>query len=65
VTDAAGTTIDGTLVTPEGYTLTASAAVSCVERVLAGESSPGTLTPSMAFGSEFVTTLPDCDIQID
>ncbi|MBK7974436.1 MAG: saccharopine dehydrogenase NADP-binding domain-containing protein [Deltaproteobacteria bacterium] len=47
-----------TIRTPEAYTLTAVAAVRCAERVLAGEVKPGAVTPSMAFGGEFVLSLP-------
>ncbi|HEX2094651.1 MAG TPA: saccharopine dehydrogenase NADP-binding domain-containing protein [Longimicrobiaceae bacterium] len=40
--------------TPEGYTLTAMAAVGAVEEVLAGRARPGFLTPSLAFGPDWV-----------
>lgn len=48
------------LVTPNGYTLTASASVAAVERVVQGrvEVPPGVHTPSRAFGAEFVLGLP-------
>lgn len=48
------------LVTPNGYTLTASASVAAVKRVLQGRLgvAPGVHTPSRAFGAEFVLALP-------
>jgi short subunit dehydrogenase-like uncharacterized protein len=39
---------------PEGYTLTALAALAVVRRVLAGQAPPGFQTPSTAFGPDFV-----------
>lgn len=38
----------------EGYNLTAKGAAECVERVLKNTLKPGTYTPSLAFGSEFM-----------
>ncbi len=43
---------------PEVYDLTALAAMSAMERVLAGELSPGFQTPSTAYGADFVLTVP-------
>ena len=56
VRNAAGKRVTGTLTTPEGYQLTADSCVRAVQRVLAGIE-PGAATPSMAFGSDYVTTL--------
>lgn len=58
VGNAEGKKLALTLRTPEAYTLTAVAAVRCAERVLAGEVKPGAVTPSKAFGGEFVLSLP-------
>jgi len=58
VANAEGKKLALTIRTPEGYALTAVAAVRCAERVLAGEVKPGAATPSMAFGGEFVLSLP-------
>lgn len=44
---------------PDGYTLTAMAAVRAAEKVLAGGVAHGFLTPSRAFGADFVLELPD------
>lgn len=49
--------VEAALEIPEGYTFTADAAVTCAQRVLAGEVQPGAWTPSLAFGARFVTTL--------
>ncbi len=47
-----------TLQTPNGYTLTASAALASVEHVLAMPPAPGYYTPAQALGAEFVLGLP-------
>lgn len=48
---------------PEGYTLTSHSAVAGVERILQGNTPKGSLTPSLAFGSNFVQALPDIEIE--
>lgn len=63
VTHSDGRTAEATAVTPEGYRFTAIAAVASVQRLLADAPSPGYHTPSSAFGADFLTTLPACDIQ--
>lgn len=63
-TAADGRRVEATLETPEGYALTAAAAVESVRRVLAGRRAPGTTTPSLAFGARFVTELPGCDLRV-
>jgi short subunit dehydrogenase-like uncharacterized protein len=50
--------IQMTLTVPDGYTLTADAAVECAVRTFLGKVSPGAWTPSLAFGSGFAATLP-------
>ena len=57
VSAADGTRESMTMSTPEGYRLTATAAVSSVEQVLSGSVAPGAWTPSKAFGAEFALTL--------
>ena len=54
VRDASGATATARLVTPEGYTLTARTAVAAARRVLAGKIATGFLTPSQAFGADFI-----------
>jgi short subunit dehydrogenase-like uncharacterized protein len=55
--DDAGRRVASRLAMPEGYTLTAHAALAVVERVLAGEAPPGFQTPSRAYGPDFVLGL--------
>jgi short subunit dehydrogenase-like uncharacterized protein len=43
---------------PEGYTLTTSASLAVVARVLAGEAPPGFQTPALAYGPDLVLALP-------
>ncbi|MFZ5788444.1 MAG: saccharopine dehydrogenase, partial [Acidobacteriota bacterium] len=47
---------------PEGYTLTAVAAVECAIRVLDGHVAPGAWTPARAFGAGFLATLPGTSV---
>jgi len=58
VRNPAGRTVTATLETPEGYRFTASSSVASVERLLQGTVSPGAWTPSLAFGADFVASLP-------
>jgi short subunit dehydrogenase-like uncharacterized protein len=53
----AGQSVVSRLRGPEGYTLTAQAALDIVERVLAGNAPTGFQTPSTAFGCDFVLGL--------
>ncbi len=64
VRDAAGTVVEGTLTTPEGYVHTAQASVECVRRMLAGGVAAGYQTPSLAFGAGFVAELPGCTLRV-
>ncbi len=48
--------------TPEGYQLTADSAVRAVERLLGGPPRAGALTPSMAFGKDFVKELDGVEV---
>jgi len=54
VVDAAGQRRVSRLRTPEGYTLTALTAVAIVEKVLAGQLTPGFQTPSLAYGPDLI-----------
>jgi short subunit dehydrogenase-like uncharacterized protein len=47
---------------PNGYTLTAHAALTIVRRVLDGDAPTGFRTPSLAFGAGFAETLPGVSI---
>lgn len=54
VRDARGNVATSRLVAPEGYTLTARTAVRSARRVLDGGVATGFLTPSRAFGADFI-----------
>ncbi|HUQ32841.1 MAG TPA: saccharopine dehydrogenase NADP-binding domain-containing protein [Pyrinomonadaceae bacterium] len=54
VKDDAGQRMVSRLRGPEGYTLTALTALTIVERVLAGQFSPGFQTPSKAYGADLI-----------
>ncbi len=57
VTNDAGKRVYMTMIAPNGYSLTFDAAISAVEKVLAGAVEPGAQTPSTAFGNSFVLGL--------
>ena len=57
VTDAKGAEMTMTMTTPEGYAFTVLSALAAVERILQSPPAPGSLTPALCFGSEFVTTI--------
>jgi short subunit dehydrogenase-like uncharacterized protein len=59
VEDDEGRRVSGLVRTPDGYTLTAHAAVALVERVLAGKAPRGFQTPARAYGADLVLGLPD------
>lgn len=50
--------VEMTMSVPDGYTLTANAALECTRRVLRGDVKPGAWTPSLAFGADFAASLP-------
>jgi short subunit dehydrogenase-like uncharacterized protein len=56
--------VEGTLVTPEGYRLTVMTALESVIRVADGQVEAGARTPSMAFGSGYIEEFEGCDLQI-
>ncbi|TVQ99541.1 MAG: hypothetical protein EA398_12125 [Deltaproteobacteria bacterium] len=60
VRNASGDVLRGAVTVGEGYAFTAVAAVAAVRRLLEmSEPCTGALTPSRAFGAEFVLELPD------
>jgi short subunit dehydrogenase-like uncharacterized protein len=59
-----GRSIEGTLTTPNGYTLTVMTAIAAVERLLQSPPRPGFSTPSLAFGAEFIMTFAGCDLRV-
>ena len=48
------------LTTPAPYALTAQTALEVARRVMAGDVATGFLTPSMAFGADFITGFAGC-----
>ena len=56
--DARGQAAEARLHGPNGYTLTAHAALLAVRRALAGDAPPGFQTPSRAWGADFVLEVP-------
>jgi short subunit dehydrogenase-like uncharacterized protein len=52
--NAKGERVRSRLRTPEGYTLTALTGLDIARRVAAGEFKPGFMTPSLAFGADYV-----------
>jgi short subunit dehydrogenase-like uncharacterized protein len=62
--DTAGQRAYGRLQTPSGYKLTYLAAVDIARRVLHGEWKAGFQTPSLAYGAEYVLSLPGCRLQM-
>lgn len=61
--DATGRWVEGWAETPEAYRFTAVASVECVRRLLAAPRA-GALTPSLAFGPQFLRELPECELEI-
>lgn len=58
VTDASGGCTWTTLLTPDGYSLTAATAVQIATEVLSGRVAAGFHTPAMAFGADFIEQFP-------
>jgi saccharopine dehydrogenase (NAD+, L-lysine-forming) len=57
VSDRNGTRVQGTITTLNGYDLTADAVVRIAQSLTAGKVEAGALTPSQAFGPDFVREL--------
>ena len=64
VTDKLGNSIEATIETPEGYTLTVETATASVRKVLDGLAPKGFSTPSRAFGKHFILDTPGTDLKI-
>ncbi|MCU0436621.1 MAG: saccharopine dehydrogenase NADP-binding domain-containing protein [Raineya sp.] len=54
VTNSDGKSVEARLLTPEGYKLTATTALMATQKLLSGNLPSGFLTPSMAFGADFI-----------
>jgi short subunit dehydrogenase-like uncharacterized protein len=61
-TDAMGRSVEATLVTPEGYRLTAETAVESVRRV--NSVRPGFRTTTLAFGAAYIEEFEGCSLVI-
>jgi len=64
-THPSGSSVTATVQTPDGYQLTAKTSVEIVRRVVGGKVTPGAWTPSVAFGSRFITEFEGCDLHLD
>lgn len=64
VSNGSGQSVEGTLTTPEGYTLTASTAVECAQRIAANAVDHGTRTPAGAFGAGFISEFDGCEMRV-
>lgn len=56
--------IEATLITPEGYRLTSMTCVEAVQRLLSEPRRSGALSPSMAFGADFIEHFEGCTLQL-
>jgi short subunit dehydrogenase-like uncharacterized protein len=63
-TNAAGQRVEATLTAPDGYTLTARTAVDATMRCARGEAPAGAMTPSLAFGADYICGFEDCDLRV-
>jgi len=61
VTDRAGRRAVSRLRTPEGYTVTALAALEITRRALGGTAPVGYQTPSTAYGADLILAIPGCE----
>mgnify|MGYP003773088955 FL=1 len=64
VEDGEGRSVEGTVETLEGYTLTAETATLAVERVLRRAVEPGAFTPSKAFGARCIEKVRDTKMNV-
>jgi len=63
VTDESGAVFASQLKTPNGYSLTADAAIVCTQKILAGNVEFGFKTPSLAFGAGMLGELQGCELK--
>jgi len=60
-----GKRVEGTLTTPNGYSLTVMTALGAVKRLLNTPPAAGFQTPSLAFGADFIESFEGCKMWID
>jgi short subunit dehydrogenase-like uncharacterized protein len=65
VQDKHGNRAAATLTTPNGYSLTVSTSLAAVQRLLESSPTAGFVTPSRAFGADFIDSIPGCDFRFE
>ena len=64
VEDEDGRFVEGRMETLEGYAFTAESAAACARGILSGDLEPRVWTPSLAFGPDFVRTIPGTIVEV-
>jgi short subunit dehydrogenase-like uncharacterized protein len=62
--DAEGNRVESRQQGPEGYTLTALAALNIAEKILAGNFTPGYQTPALSYGADLVLEIEETSRQV-
>jgi short subunit dehydrogenase-like uncharacterized protein len=65
VEDDRGNRAEATLTTPNGYSLTVSTALAAIGRIFESPPAVGFLTPSRAFGADFIDSISGCDFRFE
>lgn len=61
--DDGGNRVEARMQAPEGYTVTAIAALNIAEKILAGNFTPGYHTPAKAYGADLILEIPGVERQ--
>ncbi len=61
--DDEGNRVEARMQAPEGYTVTAIAALNIAEKILAGNFTPGYQTPAKAYGADLILEIPGVERQ--
>ncbi|MCW5956099.1 MAG: saccharopine dehydrogenase NADP-binding domain-containing protein [Pyrinomonadaceae bacterium] len=61
--DDDGNRVEARMQAPEGYTVTAIAALNIAEKILAGNFTPGFQTPAKAYGADLILEVPGVELQ--
>lgn len=62
-TDDDGNRVEARMQAPEGYTVTAVAALNIAEKIMAGNFTPGYQTPAKAYGADLILEIPGVERQ--
>lgn len=62
-TDGDGNRVEARMQAPEGYTVTAIAALNIAEKIMAGNFTPGYQTPAKAYGADLILEIPGVERQ--